>query len=54
MPRYIFCPNCGATRDVSGDYTSPANRALDARDWGKNHLSGACSNRPFPEKKEKP
>ena len=49
MPRYPFCPNCGKPREVFGEY-------IDARQWERDHLSGACSAQPAPEpeKEEKP
>lgn len=41
MP-YIRCEHCGETRDTSGDYTSPANRARDQEAWVQEHSTGAC------------
>jgi DNA polymerase I-like protein with 3'-5' exonuclease and polymerase domains len=39
---WITCPNCGEKRDTSNRYTSPANAEKDARDWKRDHKSGAC------------
>lgn len=42
-PRWISCTNCGESRDISGRYTSPANRERDRRWWAEEHESGRCA-----------
>lgn len=39
---FIKCPHCGAQRNTSGDYTSPANQERDLERWEEEHVSKAC------------
>lgn len=39
---WVTCPNCGAQRNASTDYTSPANAKRDEVAWALEHTSKVC------------
>ena len=48
---WVECPKCGAKRDASNRFTSPANAEKDAREWEALHRDGKCLEAAALERK---